>query len=101
MLSSKKLFPLINAANVESGLLNKNLVREPNDLNKFTDFSNGIPILIPADSEVFLYRKSDVFTLKQEAILETVYGHQEKDYVGFRHAFKSSEFLSEYFNAKR
>ena len=96
MLSSRKLFPLINAANVASGLLNKNLVREPEDLEKFIDFSSGIPILIPADSEVFLFRKTDVFTLKHEILLETVYGHQEKDYVGFRHAFKSSEFLSEY-----
>ena len=82
MLSSRKLFPLINAANVASGLLNKNLVREPEDLEKFIDFSSGIPILIPADSEVFLFRKTDVFTLKHEVLLETVYGHQEKDYVG-------------------
>ena len=95
MLSSQN-FSLINVANVESGLLRDNLVRDPHCLDRFRDLSNGIPILIPADPEVFLFRKADVFTLKQETILETVYGHQDRDYVGFCHAFKSFDFLSEF-----
>ena len=63
MLSSQN-FSLINVANVESGLLRDNLVRNPHCLDRFRDLSNGIPILIPADPEVFLFRKADVFTLE-------------------------------------
>ena len=94
MLDSWKLFSLINVANVQSGLLAENLVTESDKLVDFKDISRGIPIFVPADSDLFIFEKSDIFSVGPERILHTVYGHDDKSYIGFNHAFKSFNFLS-------
>ena len=75
MLNSQKLFSLINVANVESGLLANNLVRGQEELKNFQCMSRGVPILIAADPSVFIFKKSDVFCIEPDQILEIVYGH--------------------------
>ena len=96
MVNNQKLFSLINVANVESGLLTSNLVLTPDQISEFRCMSRGIPILIPADPDVFIFKKSDVFSIDSEHILKTIYGHGDSSYIGFLHAFKSLNFLSEY-----
>lgn len=94
MLNNQKLFSLINVANVQSGLLKENFVEQPGKLVDFDDISRGIPILVPADPDLFIFENSDVFTISPEQILQTIYGHQDKTYSGFKHAFRGFNFLS-------
>ena len=96
MLNNKKLFSLINFANVESGLLANNLVRGPEELMNFQPMLRGVPILIPADPSIFIFKKSDVFSIEPRQILEIIYGHNDSSYIGFAHAFKSLTFLSHF-----
>jgi ATP sulfurylase len=96
MLNNQKLFSLINVANVESGLLAKNLVRGHEELMNFRCMSSGVPILIPADPSLFIYKKSDVFAIEPEEILEIIYGHNDSLYVGFAHSFRDLTFLSNF-----
>ncbi len=96
MLNNQKLFSLINVANVESGLLANNLVRGHEEFTNFQCMSRGVPILIPADPSVFIFKKSDVFCIEPDHILEIIYGHNNSSYVGFAHAFTSLTFLSNF-----
>lgn len=96
MINNQKLFSLINVANVETGLLARSLVRTPEQISEFRCISRGIPILIPADPELFIFKKSDVFSIDSKQILETIYGLSDDSYVGFLHAFKFLNFLSNY-----
>ena len=62
----------------------------------FQCMSRGVPILIPADLSVFVFKKSDVFSLEPRQILKIIYGHNNSSYIGFVHAFKSLTFLSNF-----
>ena len=87
---------MLQAANVESGLLSNQKVERPTDFENFIDISAGIPILIPAESTVFEFSKSDIFEIDYNEILKVVYGIEFLDYVGFRHAFASNKFIKDY-----
>lgn len=87
---------MIQAANVASGLLSKQQVERPTEFDRFKDISTGIPILIPADSTVFEFSKSDVFEIDYNKILKVIYGIEFSDYIGFKHAFGSNKFLKDY-----
>lgn len=92
--SNKTESALINLANVKSGLLEDNFVRNSEDLEKFNDIKLGIPILIPADQKLFDFETKDIFKVEKEKLLSIVYGHQNQNYVGFKHAFQNFNFLS-------
>ncbi len=96
MLDSEKLFALINVANVESGLLTENFVRGPDDIDKYREISLGIPVLIPAYDDLFIFKEVDVFSLEPSKLLEIIYGHADHSYVGFTHSFRKFSFLSNY-----
>ena len=96
MLNNQKLFSLINVANVESGLLANNFVRGPEELMSFQCMSRGVPILIPADSSVFVFKKSDVFSIEPRQILKVIYGHNNSSYIDYAHAFRNLTFLSNF-----
>ena len=57
MLNKQSYFNLINAANITSGLLEKNLVKSKSELEKFKDTFEGLPILIAADHKIFSFSK--------------------------------------------
>ena len=92
---------LINLANIESGLLKDNLVNSPIDLDKFKDISLGIPLLIEADRDIFDFKENDVFKIEPHKILSIIYNHNKTNYVGFKHSFKSLNFLSKFKVNKR
>ena len=45
---------------------------------------------------MYLFSKFRCFSIDSEHILKTIYGHGDSSYIGFLHAFKSLNFLSEY-----
>ena len=92
MLTKSNLFNLINAANIKSDLLENNLILNPADFSNFQK-SNGIPILISADEDVFEFSHDDIFHLPKEEILKKIYNLTDENYVGFRHAFSGEAFL--------
>jgi sulfate adenylyltransferase len=96
MLNNDANFSLINAANVLSGLLSENFVKSASDFEKFDCVLHGIPILIPADPNLFEFENDDIFTISQEKILKTVYGIDDPGYVGMKHAFSRFEFLAKF-----
>ena len=73
-LSPRQYRLLINAANIQSGLLDQNFITSEIDLIKFSDISLGIPILIEADKDIFDFDLKDVFNIKQQNILKIIYG---------------------------
>lgn len=94
LLSNQERFSLINVANVRSSLLCSNLVTSPSDFAKFSDQTQGIPILIPADKRLFLFEEKDVFSLPKEQVLKTVYNISYETYTGFKHSFNQFTFLT-------
>ena len=62
----------------------------------FEDKTKGIPILIPADEELFYFKKKDVFKIGETKLLETIYGLSDLSYIGFKHSFNKFEFLSKF-----
>ena len=78
---------LINIANFNSGVLRDNLVKSPEELEKFNDIKLGIPLLIEADDDLFNFRESDVFHVEPNKLLSMIYDHQIIDYIGFKHSF--------------
>lgn len=87
---------LINIANFNSGVLRDNLVKSPEELEKFNDIKLGIPLLIEADDDLFNFRESDVFHVEPNKLLSMIYDHQIIDYIGFKHSFKNFRFLSQF-----
>ena len=96
MSKHKRLFSLINAANIQSGLLKQNFVQSATDFRRFEDISLGIPILVPADNELFYFKRSDVFQINEEFLLSTIYSHSDASYVGFKHSSTGTQFLSSF-----
>ncbi len=96
MLDKQSYFNLINAANITSGLLEKNLVKSESELGKFKDTLEGLPILIAADHKIFSFSKDDVFKLNKIDICRTVYSHSDTSYIGFKHAYPGNTFLSQF-----
>ena len=96
ILNREECFALINVANIRSGLLVDHFVNSPDDIHKFDDRTAGIPILVPANKNLFCFEESDVFELPAQQLLETVYSLADQDYVGFKHAFTNFEFLARF-----
>ena len=59
-------FNLINAGNINSGLLSENFVRSHEDFVNFPVNLKGLPILIAADPAVFEFSSNDVFGLSEK-----------------------------------
>ena len=95
MLSNAQLFTLINVANIRSGLLSNNFIRSEKDFLAFDSTSLGLPILIPADDEMFWFARNDVFEITSEQILRTIYRLSNPQYIGFKHAFKTFKFVNQ------
>ena len=91
-----QLFSLINVANIRTDLLSNNFVNSNEKLLDFEDKTKGIPILIPADQELFQFKKKDVFKIDKTKLLETIYGLSDLSYIGFQHSFNKFEFLSKF-----
>lgn len=100
LLNNSELFSLINVANIRSSLLGDNFVNSPESFAKFADTSKGVPILIPADKNLFDFEPQDVFSLPKRHLLKTIYGLSDETYVGFKHAFSQFTFLTK-FNVKK
>ena len=89
-------FNLINAGNINSGLLNENFVQSYEDFCNFPINLIGLPILIPADPAVFEFSSEDVFEIPEDELVAKVYNLLNKDYVGYHHAFHSNNFVSRF-----
>ena len=89
-------FNLINAGNINSGLLSENFVRSHEDFVNFPVNLKGLPILIAADPAVFEFSSDDVFGLSEKEILKKVYNLVNRDYIGYQHAFNSNKFLGRF-----
>ena len=76
--------------------ISRSFVNSPDDIHKFNDRTTGIPILVPANKNLFFFKESDVFELPAQQLLETVYSLTDQNYVGFKHAFTNFEFLARF-----
>ena len=86
MLSKNSNLSLINAANVASGLMKSNHVKNEEDLTRFENGVDGLPILIAADPTVFNFDQEDVFEIPPLTVCKSIYRHLDTEYVGFKHA---------------
>ena len=89
-------FNLINAGNINSGLLSENFVRSREDFANFPINLKGLPILIAADPAVFEFSSDDVFQLSEKEIQTKVYNLVDRKYVGYQHAFPTNKFLRQF-----
>ena len=89
-------FNLINAANINSGLLSENFARSHEDFLNFPVNLKGLPILIAADPSVFEFSSDDVFQLSEKEIQTKVYNLVDRKYVGYQHAFPTNKFLRQF-----
>ena len=80
-------FNLINAAN-SANLLKYNWVRSETQLFEFEAIESGIPILVEADEQIFDFGQDDIFRIEPNVICQAIYGHNDQNYVGFKHAFR-------------
>ena len=92
-LNNFQIRSLINIANFKSGILKDNIVLNRSKLNLFESLQNGIPLLIEADKKIFDYDKNDVFSISLTKLRELIYSTSDKNYVGFKNAFKNNLFL--------
>ena len=64
-------FNLINAGNINSGLLSENFARSQEEFLNFPVNLKGLPILIAADSAVFEFSSKDVFQILINLVKKT------------------------------
>ena len=95
-MDKTNFFNLINAGNINSGLLSENFVQSHEDFFNFPVNLKGLPILVAADPAVFEFSSEDVFEVCEDEILTKVYDLANKEYVGYQHAFHSNNFLSRF-----
>ena len=95
-MDKTNFFNLINAGNINSGLLSENFVQSHEDFFNFPVNLRGLPILVAADPAVFEFSSEDVFEIPEDEILKKVYDLANKEYVGYQHAFHSNNFLSRF-----
>ena len=95
-MDKANFFNLINAGNINSGLLSENFVQSHEDFFNFPVNLRGLPILVAADPAVFEFSLEDVFEIREDEILTKVYDLANKEYVGYQHAFHSNNFLSRF-----
>ena len=96
MLNKHQIFSLINVANIKSPLLSQNFANSIKSFNQYSDKTKGIPLLVPADDNLFDFTADDIFTLPKSQILKVIYDISNESYVGFKHAFKQFKFLSNF-----
>jgi len=96
MLTKSNYFNLINAANIVSGIFPNSYVTSTERFETFVDLKLGLPILLEADRQVFDFEQHETFILPKKLILKTVYGLTNSKYVGYRHAFNTNKFISNF-----
>ena len=62
-MDKTNFFNLINAGNINSGLLSENFVQSHEDFFNFPVNLKGLPILVAADPAVFEFSSEDVFEI--------------------------------------
>ena len=82
MLNQSSLRSLISAHNVISGVLKDNFVSAESQIEAFENISKGIPILIPADHQLFEFSNRDVFEVDPLSLSKIIYGGDAEGYVG-------------------
>tara|TARA_B100000780_G_scaffold272008_1_gene233616 strand:+ start:711 stop:1685 length:975 start_codon:yes stop_codon:yes gene_type:complete len=93
MLTKSNYFNLINAANIASGLFENRYVNSIEKFEKFKNIDLGLPMLLQADRDVFNFSEDNTFTIPENSLLETIYNLTDRNYVGFKHSFKTNKFL--------
>ena len=68
-MDKTNFFNLINAGNINSGLLSENFVQSYEDFFNFPVNLKGLPILVAADPTVFEFSPDDVFEIPEDEIL--------------------------------
>lgn len=95
-LSKFQQINLINASNSELDIFKNNWVQSEDQLAELSIPHYGIPILVAADPEILKFKQSDIFSVDDRNLCSKVYGHDNVDYVGFKHSFHSNKFLSNF-----
>ena len=88
---------LINAANILEGLVNGNQkIYDENSFKNYFQNNHDIFVLVAANQNLFDFSPNDVFTISDDTILECIYGHKDRDYIGFRNSFFGNKFICQY-----
>lgn len=96
MLKPSQIRSLILAENYNSELLANNVVKSESEFHLFEDIARGIPILIPADREIFHYESENVFALDLSQLFKIIYGADASNYIGYKNSFSTNYFLSSF-----
>ncbi len=96
MLNQSSLRSLISAHNVISGILKDNFVSAEIQIEAFENISKGIPILIPADHQLFEFSNRDVFEVDPLRLSKIIYGGGAEGYVGFKSSNQGVRYLSSF-----
>jgi len=96
MLTKSNYFNLINAANIASGLFDSGCVTSIKQFQNFKNINLGLPILLQADRDVFDFSENNTFIIPEHSLLKTIYNLTDRNYVGFKHSFKTNKFVSSF-----
>lgn len=96
MLTKHNYFNLINASNIESGILGHSFVASLENFGFYRDLKLGLPILIQDDSKVFRFHCDNTFEIPEKQLLKILFNLNDKKYVGYVHSFNTNIFLSRY-----
>ena len=101
-LSNRLLRTVIDLSNLNTNLLNNNLVLNERNFNNYKKIENGIPLLIPANKDIFIFKKKDIFKIKKKKLSSIIYNHNDLHYVGYKTSFGvNNKFLSKFLIKKK
>ena len=86
----------IDLGNIRSGLLRSQMVLSACDFNQFKAKERGIPILIPADPDLFHYSEGDIFEIDTNLLLKTVFDTDFPSYIGYQLSYRTNRFLADF-----
>ena len=96
MLTKHNYFNLINASNIESGILGHSFVASLENFEFYRDLKLGLPILIQNDQKVFRFNYDNTFEIPEKQLIKILFNLSDKKYVGYAHSFNTNIFLSKY-----
>ena len=88
--------PIIDLVNIKLGIQSEQAVFSERLFEEFKNIKKGVPLLLPAEKDLFTFDKNDTFNINQTEILKNIYNTKNQHYEGFKHSFKNFVFLSKF-----
>ena len=86
----------IDLGNLRSGLLRSQMVSSICDFIQFKGKEKGIPILVPANPDLFDFDERDIFEIDSNLLLKTVFDTNLSSYTGYQLSYQTNRFLADF-----